>query len=94
MTDACRSNLGISFRILSGMLMAALIDGPDASDVDLELMRVDWRARLGDQALSDVEGGGLMRRPAVRDKTNLDRFAMNGRICYLYVQRNTARLET
>ncbi len=32
--------------------LAGLIDGPDASDVDLELMRVDWRARLGDQELS------------------------------------------
>jgi uncharacterized protein (DUF4415 family) len=32
--------------------LAAVIKGPDASDIDLELMRVDWRARLGDQELS------------------------------------------
>ncbi|KEJ88858.1 hypothetical protein DSW25_14535 [Sulfitobacter donghicola DSW-25 = KCTC 12864 = JCM 14565] len=33
--------------------LAGLIDGPDASDIDLELMRVDWRARLGDRELSE-----------------------------------------
>jgi len=33
--------------------LAGLIKGPDASDIDLELMRVDWRRRLGDQELSD-----------------------------------------
>lgn len=33
--------------------LAALIKGPDASDIDLELMRVDWRARLGDRELSE-----------------------------------------
>ncbi|MEP1766768.1 MAG: hypothetical protein ABJJ53_09045 [Sulfitobacter sp.] len=32
--------------------LAGLIDGPDANDIDPELMRVDWRARLGDQELS------------------------------------------
>lgn len=33
--------------------LAAVIKGPDASDIDLELMRVDWRARLGDRELSE-----------------------------------------
>lgn len=33
--------------------LAALIDGPDAHDIDLEVMRVDWRRRMGDQELSD-----------------------------------------
>ncbi|MBB3993293.1 uncharacterized protein (DUF4415 family) [Sulfitobacter undariae] len=32
--------------------LAGLIKGPDASDVDLELMRVEWRTRLGDGELS------------------------------------------
>ena len=33
--------------------LAALIKGPDAGDIDLELMRTEWRTRLGDQELSD-----------------------------------------
>jgi uncharacterized protein (DUF4415 family) len=38
--------------------LAAVIKGPDASDIDLELLRLEWRQRMGDQELS---GHNLVR---------------------------------